>query len=280
MLNSLLVSRDAVDSLWEGSAAMDHEDFRRGLDRANEAAYLVDSARRVVFWNRAAERLTGFLRQQILGRSCADADLLVHCDDTGANLCQAGCPLAGTLADGRCRAERVYLRHAEGYRFPIRVRAAPLLDREGRIVGAIEVFRPAPPDPPPPPNAYGLIWFEIDAWEQMLHFYGHDGARLLVRSVAKTLLYCAGRAGTVACWNGHAFLAVVAVAAGFPLEEEMRRLLRLLEQTRIPWWGDHPGATLAAGCAALNPQTSDLAEALARARQAACPQRGVVIGCA
>jgi len=280
MLTSPSASPDAADSLWELRAAVDDEEFRRRLDEAGEAAYLVDPARRIVFWNRAAEQLTGFLRQQILGRFCADGDLLVHCDDAGANLCQAGCPLAGTLADGRCRAQRVYLRHAEGYRLPVRVRAAPLLDPDGSIVGAIEVFRAAPPEPPRSANAYGLIWFEIDAWEQVLHAYGHHGAHLLVRAVAKTLLHCVGRAGTVARWSGHAFVAVVAGVPGFALEEEMRRLLRLLEQTRIPWWGEHPGATVAAGCALLDPDGNHLEAALARARQAACPSRGVVVGCA
>lgn len=280
MLTSPSAGPDAADSLWEMSAAVDHAEFRRWLDGAGEAAYLVDPARRIVFWNRAAEQLTGFLRQQILGRFCADGDLLVHCDDAGVNLCHAGCPLAGTLADGRCRAQRVYLRHAEGYRLPVRVRAAPLLNPDGGIAGAVEVFHADPPDLPPPPNAYGVIWFEIDGWEQVLHAYGHDGARLLVRAMAKTLLYCVGRAGTVARGNDHTLVTVVAGVPGFSLEAEVSRLLRLLEQTRIPWWGEHPGATLAAGCALLDPDGNHLEAALLRARQNACPKRGVVIGCA
>ncbi len=280
MLTSPSAGLDAEDSLWEMSAAVDDAEFRCWLDGAGEPAYLVDPARRIVFWNRAAEQFTGFLRQQILGRFCADGDLLVHCDDAGANLCHAGCPLAGTLADGRRRAQRVYLRHAEGYRLPVLVRAAPLLNPDGSIAGAIEVFHAAPAEPPPPPNAYGVIWFEIDAWERVLHTYGHDGARLLVRAVAKTLLHCVGRAGTVARWGNHAFVTVVAGVPGFPLEAEVSRLLRLLEQTRIPWWGEHPGATLAAGCALLDPDGNHLEAALSRARQNAYPKRGVVIGCA
>ena len=64
----------------------------------------------------------------------------MHVDDAGTRLCEHGCPLSATLADGEPREADVYLHHKEGHRVPVRVRVAPIRDFAGRISGAVEVF--------------------------------------------------------------------------------------------------------------------------------------------
>lgn len=117
----------------------DSEFYRQILDDLYDGVYFVDRERRITYWNNGAERISGYTRQQVMGRRCADS-LLMHVDDDGVLLCKHGCPVAATIADGELREAQVYLHHANGHRVPVRVRVAPIYDAEGRITGAVETF--------------------------------------------------------------------------------------------------------------------------------------------
>src|ERR1039458_510451 len=123
---------------WTGGAAADY--LRKILDEVSDGVYFVDTSRRILFWNRGAERLTGYGREEILGRCCAD-NILAHVDDQGTYLCQGPCPLTYAIRSGHCKDVEVYLRHKDGHRSPVSVSARPVCDADGRIVGAVETFR-------------------------------------------------------------------------------------------------------------------------------------------
>lgn len=113
--------------------------YKRILDSLYDGVYLVDLDRRTTYWNSGAERITGYRPDEAVGRRCQD-NFLVHLDDRGNSLCLNGCPLSSTMANGQPLEVEVYLQHKDGYRVPISVRAAPIRDGTGRVVGAVEVF--------------------------------------------------------------------------------------------------------------------------------------------
>ena len=113
--------------------------FRGVLDSLHDGVYFVDKNRRITYWNKGAEKITGYESSEAVGRSCSD-NLLVHIDDDGVNLCKAGCPLTQTLTDGVERETEAYLQHKDGHRLPVVIRVSPLRDSTGRIVGAVESF--------------------------------------------------------------------------------------------------------------------------------------------
>jgi len=113
--------------------------FRGILDSLHDGVYFVDVNKRITYWNKGAERITGYESSEAVGISCSD-NLLVHIDDKGINLCKTGCPLAQTLMDGRVRETEAYLQHKDGHRLPVLVRVSPLRNSGGRIVGAVETF--------------------------------------------------------------------------------------------------------------------------------------------
>ena len=119
--------------------SMDDELYKRILDSIYDGVYLVDPDRRITYWNSGAERITGYRSDEAMGRRCQD-NFLVHVDDKGNSLCLNGCPLSWTMANGQPLEVEVYLQHRDGYRVPISVRAAPIRDGTGRVVGAVEVF--------------------------------------------------------------------------------------------------------------------------------------------
>jgi PAS domain S-box-containing protein len=115
------------------------EFYKQLLDNLYDGVYFVDRDRRITYWNRAAEKLTGFSADEVVGRSCFD-NILNHVDACGTDLCHGRCPLSFTMEDGCSREADVFLRHKRGHRVSVSVRATPISDDQGRIVGAIEIF--------------------------------------------------------------------------------------------------------------------------------------------
>jgi len=109
------------------------------FDHFFDGVYVVDRDRRIVFWNRSAELISGYSREEVLGKSCAD-NLLRHVTQDGKALCLSDCPLKATMDDGEPRSAEVYLHHKHGHRVPVLIRANPLHDDAGNIVGAVEIF--------------------------------------------------------------------------------------------------------------------------------------------
>lgn len=112
---------------------------QRLLDGVADGVYLVNRRREITFWNRSAARITGYRPDEVHGRRCMD-NLLMHVDESGRELCRSQCPLLATIVDGQERTSRLWLRHADGHRVPVRVRTAPVRDDDGRIVGGMETF--------------------------------------------------------------------------------------------------------------------------------------------
>jgi diguanylate cyclase (GGDEF)-like protein/PAS domain S-box-containing protein len=113
--------------------------FRGILDSLHDGVYFVDVNKRITYWNKGAERITGYESSEAVGISCSD-NLLVHIDNKGMNLCKTGCPLARALMDGHVRETEAYLQHKDGHRLPVLIRVSPLRDARGNIVGAVETF--------------------------------------------------------------------------------------------------------------------------------------------
>lgn len=110
------------------------------LDHVADGVYYVDLSRRILRWNKAAERITGFTSGEVTGRCCSE-NILTHIDDQGKCLCRGECPLAHTMADGKEREAVVHLHHKDGRRIAVKVGVQPVRDEQGKIVGAVETFR-------------------------------------------------------------------------------------------------------------------------------------------
>jgi PAS domain S-box-containing protein len=113
--------------------------YRTLLDNLSEGVYFTDTHRRIQYWNKGAERITGFQAEDVMGRCCADK-ILMHTDLEDKSLCQGFCPLAATMKDAKPRTERVFLHHKEGHRVPVSTTTAPIMDDAGVVVGGLETF--------------------------------------------------------------------------------------------------------------------------------------------
>ncbi|HEX7806882.1 MAG TPA: diguanylate cyclase [Cellulomonas sp.] len=110
------------------------------LDAMSDGMYVVEPSRRITYWNRAAEAISGFSADEMVGRWCGDGRLN-HVNERGVELCGTSCPLVATMRDGRTRSVRVFLHHREGHVQPVHVTAVALRSEDGTISGAVETFR-------------------------------------------------------------------------------------------------------------------------------------------
>ncbi len=113
--------------------------FKVILDNINDAVYFTDRERRILYWNRAAEEITGFKSEEVVGKRCSD-NILQHIDEKGNNLCLSRCPLVYCMEHATNTVANVYMHHKDGHRIPVVVKASPIKDSNGKVVGAAEVF--------------------------------------------------------------------------------------------------------------------------------------------
>jgi sigma-B regulation protein RsbU (phosphoserine phosphatase) len=113
------------------------------LDSLGEGVYVCDRDRRIVYWNKSAERITGWRAEEVIGRRCLD-DVLCHEDKDGRRLCgEEHCPLHRSMLTGASSTVPliVFAQGQSGQRIPMQVTVAPIYDDSGAVVGGVETFR-------------------------------------------------------------------------------------------------------------------------------------------
>ena len=108
------------------------------LDQLFEAAYLVDKDRKIIFWNKAAEKLTGYAKDEVIGKSCRD-NILMHLGCQGKEMC-TNCPLVRSINSEKIVETDAYMHHKDGHRAPVHIKIIPVKNVAGKITGAIELF--------------------------------------------------------------------------------------------------------------------------------------------
>ena len=258
--------------------------YRDVLDNLYDGVYFLDRNRQIFFWNKGAERITGYRAADVMGRSCAD-DILCHVDKQGHHLCREGCPAAEVLNDGQRRETEVYLLHKNGYRKPVRIRVAPIEDDSGSIVGAMEIFSD---DTSPEslrrrvalleklssldplthlPNrrsmeatiasrlaethryevSFGVLFIDIDHFKSVNDTHGHETGDHVLRLVAKTLARSLRPFDLAGRWGGEEFLAVILNVDTIDLGVVAERVRALIAGTRIPLEDDYLSVSVSIG---------------------------------
>src|SRR5207237_8214657 len=117
----------------------DPDILRTILESLQTGVYVVGRHGRILFWNQGAEKITGYLRHEALGRFCRE-NVLSHCNDHNCVQCGVSCPIAGTLHEGKSSQGEIYFRHKKGHRVPVYMRTVAIRDPHGSVIGAAESF--------------------------------------------------------------------------------------------------------------------------------------------
>ncbi|MGB9405078.1 MAG: diguanylate cyclase [Candidatus Acidiferrales bacterium] len=122
----------------------DPEIFRAVLESLPTGVYFVGSDKKIAFWNDGAERITGYLRQDVVGRLSRE-NIVTRRDapaaaTTNATPPEGRNPLEGALLDGKFSESEAFLRHKDGHHVPVRLRTVPVRNGAGKIIGVAESF--------------------------------------------------------------------------------------------------------------------------------------------
>lgn len=264
---------------------LSHRHFRELVDKMFDGVYFIDRDRRITYWNPGAERITGYSADEVIGGRCRD-NLLVHVDGDGHNLCAADkCPALQVMESGDPVEAEVFVHHRQGHRLPVQTRILPMHDEEGRVVGAMEIFRDisavkamaaqfaelkelALIDPLTGVGnrrhlemhlqarldemerygwRFGLLFCDIDSFKQVNDQHGHQVGDDVIRMVAKTLAACVRPFDYVGRWGGDEFMAIVTRVERWQLLAIAERLRALVEQSVINDGAERIGVTLSIG---------------------------------
>lgn len=260
------------------------------LENLYDGVYVVDRRRRILYWNKAAEQLSGYRASEVIGSCCADG-ILQHVDRSGRCLCRKGCPLAATMRDGKCRSEQIFMHHKDGHRVPVSVRSAPIRASDGRIIGSVEVFADETEryktskrlrelertafideltgignrrffncslegcaaflDKSGVP--YGVLMIDIDNFKAFNDTFGHAAGDKVLVAVARTLS-CVCREGQTPCrWGGEEFAVLVESVEEPELLEVGEHLRAMIAETTADAGGQRLAVTASVGGAVARP---------------------------
>ena len=259
-------------------------DYKNLIDEMYDAVYFVDKDRRIIYWNKAAEEITGYSASEVIGTRCAD-NVLVHVDESGANLCKGDCPLAKTIQDEVSREASVYLQHKAGHRLPVVVRVAPLRDGKGVLVGGAELFTDNSEKSLMLERikdleemalldgltklsnrsrmefelearmeelkryglSFGVLFIDIDHFKRFNETYGHDKGDLALKTVANTLQSASRPFDIYGRWGGEEFVGIIKNVDYPGLSRVGRRCLVLVQNSFIPLEEERVHVTVSIG---------------------------------
>jgi diguanylate cyclase (GGDEF)-like protein/PAS domain S-box-containing protein len=249
---------------------LDPDFYQRLLDGLFEGVYFVDHDRRILYWNEAAEAITGYHRDAVVGRRCRDG-MLCHVDQAGRPLCENGCPLSATITNRERHVVHIFLHHAEGHRVPVRVAATPILGPEGEVIGAVESFvddsewrakeeRAAELEKhafvdalTELPNrryldrtldskseemrrygwACGVLLIDVDHFKSVNDRFGHEVGDAVLRMVGRTLHGAVRALDFAGRWGGEEFLVIVTNASRDVLSAVAERMRALVASSHL-----------------------------------------------
>lgn len=247
---------------------LSNKSYKKIIDDLRDGLYIVDRNRRIVFWNHAAEAISGFSSQEVVGQQCAD-NLLCHVDDSGVNLCCGDCPMGAAIDSGKPHDAEIFLHHKNGHRVPVFVRITPLVDDEGNIIGAVEMFSDNSNTAANTVRLeeleklalldaltqlanrrylereiearleemsrydipFGVLFMDIDDFKQVNDLYGHDTGDRVLKFVAGTLSANSRPFDLYGRWGGEEFVGIVRNVNPANLKHMGQRLRRLVEKS-------------------------------------------------
>jgi len=270
---------------------LDNDSYARIIDNMHDGLYFVDRNRVITYWNKAAERISGFAVQEVVGKSCSD-NILTHIDADGNSLCSNQCPLQATIDDGNPRENEVYMHHKDGHRIPVSVRTSVIKDKAGKTIGGIELFTDISNQVANKLRVkelekmalldnltqlanrnyiereltsrfeetkrlnvpFGILFMDIDFFKKFNDNYGHNVGDKVLKFVAQTFISDSRPFDLYGRWGGEEFIGIIRNISASNLKLHGNRLRLLLENSYITHENEKLHVTVSIGATIVDPE--------------------------
>ncbi|MFQ5485191.1 MAG: GGDEF domain-containing protein, partial [Desulfobacterales bacterium] len=210
------------------------------------------------------------------------------------NLCTGMCPLAATITDGKPREDEVYMHHKDGHRIPVSVRVSTLTDRDGKIIGGVELFTDISNQAANQLRVkelkklvlidnltqlanrsyiereiqsrleekkrlnipFGILFIDIDHFKKFNDTYGHDVGDDVLKFVANTFVSNARPYDLYGRWGGEEFIGIIRNISDKDLESLGNRIRSLIENSYIMHENEKLNVTTSIGATLVNANDS------------------------
>ncbi|MCM8817289.1 MAG: diguanylate cyclase [Candidatus Omnitrophica bacterium] len=240
--------------------------FYRLIDDLHEGVYIINPDRKILYWNKSAEEITGYKAQEVIGKSCND-NILRHVDKDGHELCLNDCPMVEAMEKRKKVEGEVYLHHKTGYRLLVKVTGIPIMENN-KLEGLIELFNPVMSSlsheedflnlalKDPLTRIYnrkgfefiyplrqremmtlgyktGILFIDIDDFKKINDNFGHDTGDRVLFATARIFSDVLRHNDIPVRWGGEEFLAIAFVKDEQSLNLIGDKLLKLIQGTFI-----------------------------------------------
>ncbi|MCD4783463.1 MAG: sensor domain-containing diguanylate cyclase [Candidatus Eremiobacteraeota bacterium] len=255
------------------------------LKNIYDGVFFVDMNCKIWYWNKGAEKITGYKADEIIGKRCRD-EVLVHIDDRGREVCNGYCPLKQAIETRASVSCRLYGKHKEGHRIPLLVKVVPVEDENNEILGAVEIFSDNSEQKGIVekmeelkkiafidhltllPNrrmvefrlqealsalrrhliSFGVCYLDIDNFKKVNDKYGHAIGDRVLKMVANTMTHAVRGYDMVGRWGGEEFLVLAPfVSEKDQLEAVGNRLWSLVRESGFDYEGNIINVTSSIG---------------------------------
>jgi len=240
------------------------------FEHLEEGLYILTPDRIIVYWNRAAEKITGFSKDEVLGKSCKD-HILQHLDESGKKLCTNDCPVLEVVKTGKPLSTKGFLPHKVGYKIPVECHFTPIKEN-GKVVGVLEIFKEIKEEC----NGlrqriemleklalvdeltqlfnrryinwvlntkisevrrfkriFGVLFFDIDNFKEINDNYGHLTGDKVLKSIAKILKDNFRMDDIAGRWGGDEFILIVSLERPEDIFVVAKKLKLLIESSFV-----------------------------------------------
>lgn len=262
----------------------DSEICRGILESLPTGLCVVDLEKKIVLWSDGAQSITGRLRHEVVGHSCI-SETLLHCDQPGCEFCREDCPVARAMKTSQSAEANGFLHHKAGHEIPVRVRAVPVHNQHGSIVGAVEIFEELQPTASPNDRGenatlpgcidevtsvasharmqshlretlttfvefqvpFGVLGIRLEGLQHFRASLGPEAASSILRVVARSLESALSKTDFVGRWADDQFLVILNGCHDDVLPSVRERVRRLLSGDGIEWWGERRSLPVSIG---------------------------------
>ena len=280
--------------------------WRSLLEQLPTAVYLLDTDQKIVFWNLGAERITGRLSQDVVGR-LTRGQLLTRGDGPASNDSPPDAAVQSALRDGKCSEADTFLNHKDGHTVGVSLRTFAVRDPKGHILGIAESFEESIAASEwdrrksklasygcldeatgaltrdfaethlrerlctfnTHPIPFAIFCVQGDVLEHVRAKYGSRVAQNILRLISQTLEHSVRPHDIVGHWSQDEFLILLAECSRLDIEKVGKRLHKMLSNAEIKWWGDSIRVQVSLGGTTAFPGDT-IESLLQRAHQAMC----------